>query len=50
MKGLHPDEELAHLPKEFAVVSSPVLKVPGLDAARHLIIMQREHAEGSRTQ
>jgi 16S rRNA (guanine527-N7)-methyltransferase len=41
MKGVRPDEELAHLPQEFAVVSSPVLKVPGLDAARHLIIMQR---------
>ena len=47
MKGVHPDEELAHLPQEFSVLASVVLKVPGVDAARHLIIMQRGPAEGS---
>ena len=41
MKGVHPDEELAELPPEFTVVGTPVLVVPGLDAARHLIVMQR---------
>jgi 16S rRNA (guanine527-N7)-methyltransferase len=41
MKGVHPDEELAELPPEFAVIGKPVLVVPGLDAARHLIVMQR---------
>jgi len=41
MKGVHPDEELAELPAEFAVIAKPVLEVPGLDAARHLIVMQR---------
>ena len=41
MKGVHPDEELAELPAVFTVVGSPALKIPGIDAARHLIIMQR---------
>jgi 16S rRNA (guanine527-N7)-methyltransferase len=41
MKGVHPDEELAELPPEITVIGKPVLAVPGLDAARHLIIMQR---------
>ena len=44
MKGVHPDEELAHLPAEFAVQATPALHVPGLDATRHLIIMQPAHA------
>lgn len=41
MKGVHPDEELAELPPGFVVVAKPALAVPGLDAARHLILMQR---------
>jgi 16S rRNA (guanine527-N7)-methyltransferase len=41
MKGVHPDEELSELPSEFTVIATPVLAVPGLDAARHLIVMQR---------
>ncbi len=41
MKGVHPDEELAELPREFVVVATPALTVPGLDAKRHLIVMQR---------
>jgi 16S rRNA (guanine527-N7)-methyltransferase len=44
MKGVHPDEELALLPPEYAVLATPALKVPGLDASRHLIIMQRKQA------
>jgi len=44
MKGVHPDEELALLPPEFEVLATPALKVPGLDASRHLIIMQRKQA------
>jgi 16S rRNA (guanine527-N7)-methyltransferase len=44
MKGVHPDEELALLPPEFDVLATPALKVPGLDASRHLIIMQRKQA------
>ena len=41
MKGVHPDEELAELPPAFVVTAKPALTVPGLDAARHLIVMQR---------
>lgn len=44
MKGVHPDEELAELPLEFTVIAKPVLAVPGLDAARHLIVMQHAAA------
>jgi 16S rRNA (guanine527-N7)-methyltransferase len=42
MKGAYPDDELAALPKRFKVVGTPALHVPGLAAARHLIVM--EHA------
>ena len=41
MKGVHPDEELADLPKDFAVIAKPALAVPGLEAARHLILLRR---------
>ena len=41
MKGVHPDEELAELPSGIVVTAKPALAVPGLDAARHLILMQR---------
>jgi 16S rRNA (guanine527-N7)-methyltransferase len=50
MKGVHPDEELASLPDEFAVVAAPALAVPGLDAARHLVVMQRNPSEGRKAQ
>jgi 16S rRNA (guanine527-N7)-methyltransferase len=39
MKGVHPHEELAHLPADVRVLASPALEVPGLDGARHLVIM-----------
>ena len=48
MKGVHPDEELASLPPQFTVLAKPSLAVPGLDAARHLVIMQRTNAEEGR--
>jgi len=48
MKGVHPDEELATLPPQFTVLAKPSLAVPGLDAARHLVIMQPTHAEEGR--
>jgi 16S rRNA (guanine527-N7)-methyltransferase len=41
MKGVFPDEEIAQLPPAFRVVASPSLAVPGLDAERHLIVMER---------
>ncbi len=40
MKGILPDDELAALPSAIAVVATPALAVPGVDAQRHLIIMQ----------
>jgi 16S rRNA (guanine527-N7)-methyltransferase len=44
MKGVHPDEELADLPESLVVVAKPALTVPGLDAARHLILMRHRDA------
>jgi 16S rRNA (guanine527-N7)-methyltransferase len=41
MKGVHPVDEIAHLPPQFAVIATPKIDVPGLDAARHLVIMRR---------
>lgn len=41
MKGVFPDEEIAALPPGFRVVASPSLRVPGLDALRHLIVIER---------
>jgi 16S rRNA (guanine527-N7)-methyltransferase len=41
MKGVYPDEELAQLPPSIGVAATPVLAVPGLDAQRHLIVMER---------
>src|SRR5699024_6062243 len=37
MKGQHPDTELAGLPPAFAVRDIPALRVPGLEAERHLV-------------
>jgi 16S rRNA (guanine527-N7)-methyltransferase len=41
MKGVYPDEEIAHLPSAIRVVAAPALEVPGLDGERHLIVMER---------
>ncbi len=41
MKGVFPHEEIAHLPSDVRVVATPALAVPGLDAQRHLVIMER---------
>ena len=40
MKGVHPDDELAHLAPDIEVVATPALEVPGLDATRHLVLMR----------
>jgi 16S rRNA (guanine527-N7)-methyltransferase len=40
MKGVHPDDEIAHVKGSFTVESIP-LDVPGLDAARHLVILRK---------
>lgn len=41
MKGVYPDEELAQVPRDLRVVATPALAVPGLDAKRHLVVMER---------
>ena len=41
MKGLLPEEEISHLPPTWAVVECAKLSVPGLDAQRHLIVLER---------
>jgi len=41
MKGVHPHEEIADLPPDVVVVATPSVDVPGLGAARHLVVMQR---------
>jgi 16S rRNA (guanine527-N7)-methyltransferase len=40
MKGVHPDEELGELPDDVEVVSTRRLDVPGLDGARHLLVLR----------
>lgn len=37
MKGVFPDDELARLPSDYAVVGVHRLRVPNLDAERHLV-------------
>jgi 16S rRNA (guanine527-N7)-methyltransferase len=46
MKGTRPEEEIASLPKSIEVVATPALRVPGIDAERHLIVMRKrtDHA------
>lgn len=40
MKGLMPHEEIASLPDWVKVSANHVLAVPGLDASRHLIVLE----------
>src|SRR5216684_964927 len=39
MKGVYPQEELAAIPQHYQASSVQALQVPGLDAARHLVII-----------
>jgi len=41
MKGLVPEDEISHLPLHWVVVECAKLSVPGLDAQRHLIVLER---------
>jgi len=41
MKGLLPEDEISRLPPEWGVVDCVRLSVPGLEAQRHLIILER---------
>jgi 16S rRNA (guanine527-N7)-methyltransferase len=40
MKGLYPNEEIAALPADVKVSADHALVVPGLDASRHLIVLE----------
>lgn len=40
MKGLYPNEEIAHLPADVKVSADRLLVVPGLEASRHLIVLE----------
>ncbi|HKM36778.1 MAG TPA: 16S rRNA (guanine(527)-N(7))-methyltransferase RsmG [Thiopseudomonas sp.] len=42
MKGVHPDDELQALPEDFRLESCQILKVPGCQGQRHLLILQRQ--------
>ena len=39
MKGVYPQAELAAIPADYAVQEVVALQVPGLDAARHVVII-----------
>ena len=41
MKGVFPDEEIAALPRGWRVAAAHKLTVPGLNAQRHLIVLER---------
>ena len=41
MKGARSADELDTLPRDFTVIATPSLDVPGLDAKRHLVIFRR---------
>ena len=45
MKGQRPDQEIAELPPSWALVAVHALRVPGLDAERHLVEIRRCGAE-----
>ncbi|HEV8695842.1 MAG TPA: 16S rRNA (guanine(527)-N(7))-methyltransferase RsmG [Lysobacter sp.] len=46
MKGVYPADEVAALPAGWAVTGSHPLRVPGLDAERHLVVVRRVGSEG----
>jgi 16S rRNA (guanine527-N7)-methyltransferase len=41
MKGIHPFEEIEQIPHGFRVRQVHALVVPGLDAERHLVLIER---------
>ena len=41
MKGIHPKDELQALPADFQLQACEVLKVPGCQGQRHLLILRR---------
>ena len=42
MKGKRPDEEISAIPKSFRVIAVHRLKLPGLEAERHLVELSRK--------
>ena len=46
MKGAYPDDEIARLPVGMRMVAAPALAVPGLDAQRHLVVMEPRPVAG----
>lgn len=44
MKGVHPHEELQHLPADCRLDQVHRLQVPGLQAERHLVVLRAAHA------
>ena len=42
MKGVHPADEIAALPPGWTVEASTPLRVPGLDAERHMVVISRQ--------
>lgn len=47
MKGIYPVAELEQLPAGYVVREAVRLEVPGLDAERHLVIMERSEAQSA---
>ncbi len=41
MKGVYPDEEIVRLPQDWRLRAAIPLTVPGLDAQRHLLLLER---------
>jgi 16S rRNA (guanine527-N7)-methyltransferase len=46
MKGKRPDEEIAGVPSAWRVVEVRALQIPGLNAERHLVTLQRAQGGG----
>jgi 16S rRNA (guanine527-N7)-methyltransferase len=46
LKGRFPQDELTAVPAEFRVVDVIALRVPGLDADRHLVVIRRQPSRG----
>lgn len=46
LKGVRPDAEIAGLPAGWQATRVEPLQVPGLDAARHLITIERQPVDG----
>ncbi len=45
MKGVYPADEIAALPAGWGLAASHPLRVPGVDAERHLIVVRRSSAD-----